>query len=86
MIRIQLQPALFLVQTYQSLPSCAIIVFETRRSEISFLCRFVLIQFVTRKSEENIAGRERRGRLAWISSVKQSPQNSRMVIVGIVLY
>lgn len=85
MIGIQLQPALFLVQAYQSLPSCAIIVFEARRSEISFLCRFVLIQFVTRKSEENIAGREQRRQLAWVSSVKQSPHHSRMVIVGIVL-
>lgn len=37
MVRIQLRPALFLVQANQALPSDAIILFDPRRSKISFL-------------------------------------------------
>lgn len=64
MICIQLRPALLLVQANQSLPSGAIIIFDPRRSRISFLRRLILIQFVIRKSEENVASAKGRARLA----------------------
>lgn len=64
MICIQLRPALLLVQANQSLPSGAIIIFDPRRSRISFLRSLILIQFVIRKSEENVASAKGRARLA----------------------